>query len=122
MDLKLNYTTHDILIEDNDFVLTQVESESLKQRLIVKLYTWFGEWFLNVNEGTPWRQSILGKNRSKQTIDSILIERITSEPEVEQLVSFTSSIDNQYRIYSMNFVVKSSNNQEQIPIELQLDV
>lgn len=119
-DLKLDDDTHDLAFVNGDFQITQEESESLKQRLIIKLLTFQEEWFLDTTLGTPWYQSILGKNRAKETIDSILKSSILSEPEVIQIESFKSSIDKSNRIYSLNFRVRSTNATESIPVELEL--
>lgn len=119
MDIKLT-NDHDIGIVSNDFTLTETESESLKQRLIIKLLTFQGEWFLNQNEGLPYYQSILGKNRAKETIDTIFKTAILDTPDVISLDSFQSSIDNLTRGYTMSFRVRSNNADEPIPIKLTI--
>lgn len=119
-DLKLDPETHDLKLESGDFKLTLTESESLQQRLKIKLLTFQGEFYLNTQLGVPWFQRIFTKQISKETVDSILKVQIVSEPEVESLINFSSTIDNLNRVYSLNFTVRSSNNAEIIPIELQL--
>ncbi len=119
-DLRLQEDTHDLYFIDNDLVITTEESDSLRQRLIVKLYTFQEEWYLDTTLGTPWYQQIFGKNRSKETIDSIFKQSILEEPEVLQIESFQSSIDRASRIYSLSFRVRSSNAEESIPVELEL--
>lgn len=119
MDIKLT-NDHDIDIVSNDFTLTQTESESLKQRLIIKLLTFQEEWFLDQTEGIPYYQSILGKNRSKESIDTIFKTAILDTPDVVSLLSFQSSIDNLTRIYTMSFKVQSNNAEEATPIELTI--
>ena len=118
-DLKLN-DSHDLSFVDGDFQITTTESESLAQRLLVKLYTFQGEWFLNTNLGVPYYQSILGKGRAKETIDNIFKQKILEEPEVIQVQTFESTLDTQNRIYSLTFQVKSENGIETIPVELNL--
>lgn len=118
MDIKLN-REHDLEFDGNDLKLTSTESESLAQRLIVKLRTFQGEWFLDVNEGIGYYQSILGKNRAKETIDLIFKNAILSEPEVVNIISFESSISPQ-RVYQLRFKVRSLNGDEGIPVELTI--
>lgn len=118
-DLKLDAQTHDLIFESGDFKITRVESESLVQRLKIKLSTWSGEWFLDTTLGVPYFETIFKKGTAKETIDNIFKVRIVSEPEVEALLSFESSIDKTFRIYSLVFTVRSSNGVETIPIELQ---
>jgi len=119
MDLLLG-NNYDLLIDNSDFSLTTNKSESLKQRLTIKLLTFKNEWFLNENLGVPYYQSILRKNRSKESIDIIFKNAILEEEDVLGITSFSSSFDNQYRTYSLNFVVRSANNNENIPIELDI--
>lgn len=119
-DLKLDLANHDIQFENGDFALTLTQSESLQQRLTIKLLTFMGEWYLNLNEGIPYFQSIFGKNRSKESIDLILKRAIISEPEVLQLVEFQSFIDSSTRLYSLSFRVRSANDDSIIPIEIEL--
>lgn len=119
MDIKLT-SDHDLDITSGDFTLTETESESLRQRLVIKLLTFQGEWFLNQNEGIPYYQSILGKNRAKETIDTIFKTAILNTPDVISLDSFQSSIDNRTRAYSLSFRVRSNNANEPIPVELTI--
>jgi len=117
MDIKLSTLDHDIEFDGSDFTLTQTESEGLAQRLRVKLKTFAGEWFLDVNEGIPYYESILGKRRAKETIDIIFQNAILEEPEVISLSSFESEITPQ-RIYKMRFTVRPSDGDEGIPVDL----
>lgn len=116
MDIKLN-TDHDLDFDGEDLKLTSTESESLAQRLKVKLRTFKEEWFLDVDEGIPYYQSIFGKNRAKETIDIIFKNAILAEPEVVHILSFNSTISPQ-RIYHLSFTVLSENGGEGIPVDL----
>jgi len=118
MDIKLN-SEHDLAFDGYDLTLTTTESESLAQRLIIKLRTFRGEWFLNVDEGISYYESILGKNRAKETIDLIFKNAILSEPEVVNIISFESSISPQ-RVYQLRFKVRSLDGDEGIPVELTI--
>lgn len=116
MDIQLN-DDHDIDFDGKDFKLTPTESKSLAQRLRVKLLTFRDEWYLDVNEGIPYFQSILGKNRAKETIDLIFKNAILSEPEVLHIISFESEITPQ-RIYKLRFTVRSRDDDEGVPVDL----
>lgn len=119
MDLKLG-DGHDLKFVDNDLVLTTTESESLAQRLTIKLLTFEGEWYLDSEEGIPYFQSIFGKNRSKESVDAIFKKAITEEPEVEALLSYQSDIDDLARVFSVSFTVRSSNSQENVPVNVNI--
>ena len=119
-DIKLDNQTHDLIYENGDLKLTLNQSESLAQRLKVKLSTFQGEWFLNDQLGLPYYQRIFTKGVSKATVDTIYLRAISSEPEVIQVLDFDSSMDNANRIYSLSFKVRSMNDPNPIPIEIQL--
>lgn len=119
MDLKLG-NDHDLELIEGDFVLTSNESESLAQRLKIKILTFEGEWYLDVDEGVPYFQSIFGKNRSKESVDAIFKKTITEEPEVEALLSYESNISEVTRVFSVSFTVRSSNEDENIPVNVDI--
>ncbi len=119
-DIKLSSPGHDLIFENGDFVLTRTESESLTQRLKVKLLTFQGEWFLDGGLGIPYFQSIFRKGVSKATVDSIFLRAISEEPEVQQILEFNSDFDNLSRSYSLSFTVLSNDSSEPIPIEIEL--
>lgn len=120
MDLKLGDLDHDLLFVDNDLVVTTERSESLAQRLKVKLLTFRGEWFLDDRVGIPYFQSIFGKNRSKESVDAIFKQAIISEPEVESLIEYQSTLDSTYRVFSLSFKIKSVDEDEPSLIEFEI--
>ena len=55
MDLKLDATAHDLIIENYDLVLVDgidLVRQAIKQRLLLVLE----EWFLDDTIGVPWYQ------------------------------------------------------------------
>lgn len=116
MDIQLG-ENHDIEIVDGDFRLTPTEQLSIRQKLIIKLLTIQSEWFLNSNEGIPYFTSIFGKNRSKETIDTIYKRAILSTEGVLEIISFRSNITPQ-REYVMQFIVRTVEDTVLEPIEL----
>ncbi len=116
MDIQLG-ENHDIEIVDCDFKLTPTEQLSIRQKLIIKLLSFKGDWFLNAEEGLPYYESILGKSRSKETIDTIYKRAILSTEGVLEIVSFRSNITPQ-REYVMQFIVRTVEDTVLEPIEL----
>lgn len=86
---------------------TTTTSENLAQRLKIKLQTFFGEWFLDGTIGVDYFGQIFGKNRSKQSVDAIFQSEILKEREVLQITSFNSTLNQQTRVYSLVFEVKT---------------
>lgn len=119
MDLRLG-TNHDLVFIDNDLQVTETQDESLAQRLLVKLQTFQGEWYLDTLEGVPYFQSIFGKIRSKETVDAIFKRTILNEPEVVSLDEYQSVIDDANRVFSLRFTITSSNADEPTLVEIDI--
>ena len=61
------------------------------QAVITRLLLWTGEWFLDVTDGTPWLQDIIGNNTN---YDFEIQSRILDTPGVTDIVSYSSSVVN----------------------------
>ena len=105
MDILLDEVTHDAIFLNGSTPVTPTVSEGLKQRLKIKLLTFMGEWFLDTNYGTPYFQQIVGKNRSKGTLDIIFRQIVAADNDVVTIVKFQSELSIN-RAYSLNFSVK----------------
>lgn len=66
-----------------------VVAQALKTRLLLLT----GEWFLDVTEGTPYAEQILGNNTSG-TYDRAIRERVLETPGVLQISAYTSVLQN----------------------------
>lgn len=107
----------DLGLNGDDFQLVEEEFVSIRQRIIIKIRTYMGEWFLNQNEGVPYYQSIVGKNRSKETIDAIFKRAILTVDGVKSLVYFRSNITAQ-REYVVQFQAETDEGYLIRPISL----
>ncbi|RJT45653.1 hypothetical protein [Rahnella woolbedingensis] len=66
--------------------------ECVAQAVKTRFELWRGQWFLNVTEGTPYIQSVLGKQRSDVYILAVR-ERIQTTPGVSKIISFNTNND-----------------------------
>lgn len=87
--------------------LTTSTSENLAQRLLIRLRRHKGEWFLDENVGVDYFGQILGKNRNKATVDTIIQSEILKEAEVLQLAEYNSVYDNTLRKLSITFKART---------------
>jgi hypothetical protein len=60
--------------DDGDYTFGQGDDtwlinspEAVAQAIKTRFELWYGQWFLDTTEGTPWIQSVLGKQRPKFT-------------------------------------------------------
>lgn len=93
---------------------TQPFTQTVSQRLKIRLLTFRNEWFLDTNYGVPWFQEILGKKPSKSKVDQILQQQILLENGVKEIVSFSSTLIN--RQYSLKFQVRVISGEVTAPI------
>lgn len=108
MDLKLDEVTHDCLWVNGPLrksETTQPYTETVAQRLKIRLLTFMGEYFWDTSYGVPYWQRLLGvKQTSKAAIDLIFNQKILEEPGIKEIVTFNSTFSN--RIYSLTFSVR----------------
>lgn len=76
-DLAMNIKTHDLIIENNDLMIID-NAERVAQQIKITLCFWYGEWFLDITDGTPYLEHILIKNPNLSHIRQIISERIKS--------------------------------------------
>lgn len=107
MDLLLNADNSDLIFHNGPLTkeyTTQPFTQTVAQRLLIRLRTFRGEWFINTEYGVPYWQEILGKKPGKSRVDAIFQEQILLEDGVKEIISFNSTFIN--RQYSLTFSVK----------------
>lgn len=88
----------DIVTRGTQFISGRDEiAQTIKTRLALFL----GEYFRNIQEGTPWYEQILGKFVSLDTVEAVLRARIANTPGVIRLTSFSTDFDLDARKYSL---------------------
>ena len=108
MDIKL---TTDNDIEVVGYAMSLIDGdEAIKQRLIIALQIFKGEWFLDTDLGVPYYQTIFQKGVTKDVVDSILKRKIEDVEGISRIVSFTSTLNNATRDYTCTFVCKTTTN------------
>lgn len=117
MDIRLN-SDHDIDMTNLSMSFTDDSNgESIQQRLKIKLWSFQGEWYWNTDYGVPYFQSILGqKATSKEDVDDIFRDQITSTPGVISLLSYSSDFDSTLRAFSLDFKVLATDG----PVDVSL--
>ncbi len=63
------------------------------------LKLWLGEWYLNLNAGTPYPDGVVGKH-SQATADQTLIAQVTNIEWVTSLQNWKSTVNPNTRRYS----------------------
>lgn len=91
--------TGDIVTSGKQFT---TEVEEIAQTVKTRLRLFIGEYFRDVTDGTPWWESILGKEGTLSSKEAIIKSRILRTDGVVRLVSFSTDFDINTRIYTVN--------------------
>lgn len=70
--------------------------ECVAQAVVTRLRLLAGEWFLDLEEGTPYQTRVLGK-QTPQSYDPLLRARILQTEGVREIASYTSAFDGETR-------------------------
>jgi len=103
-DLALNYGTWDLAIHDNDLILFD-DAARVAQQIQITLKFWYGEWFLDTEQGVPYLEYILIKNPNFAHIRQILTEQITGVEGVVTLDSLEFDYNPQERTLDVEYSV-----------------
>ena len=78
--------------------------EAVGQAVRTRLLLWLGEWFLNIDEGTPYMQGILGKY-SVDVANITIQDRVFGTQGLTDITNFESEIDPDTRNLSVQFSI-----------------
>ncbi|MDQ8034973.1 hypothetical protein CEG14_15540 [Bordetella genomosp. 1] len=84
--------------QQNDFL--RDTPLAVGQAVKTRLALWRGEWFLDVREGMPWREEVLGERRTP-THDAAIRQRILATPGVTEIAGYESRLDPESRRLSV---------------------
>lgn len=101
---RLDVTTGDIVTSGVQFISGQ---EEIAQTIRTRLRLFLGEYFRNINEGTPWFQSILNKRGTLSNKDAIIKQRILQTDGVTQIIEYSADYDIDSRLYSIKCIVST---------------
>lgn len=76
--------------------------DEIAQTVKTRLRLFLGEYFRDVTDGTPWWESILGKEGTLSSKEAIIKNRIVRTEGVIRLVSFSTDFDINTRVYTVN--------------------
>jgi len=86
-DLALN-SDHDIYVGDDGDLQMISASDQVAQYVEIRLLSYYGEWFLDITQGTPYFQSILGRVFHPEEAAAILRRRVLNTDEVTKIENF----------------------------------
>lgn len=66
--------------------------EAVAQAVKTRFALWYGQWLLDKTEGTPWIQSVLGKQKP-ETYNLAIRKRILETRGVKSILSFNTTVN-----------------------------
>lgn len=88
------------------------------QAVLTRLRFELGQWFLDLDDGTPWNTRVLGKYTGN-TRDPVIRSRVLGTEGVRFLLEYSSHTDPETRGYGVNMVIDTIYGQSQ-PIRVPL--
>lgn len=95
--------SHDLYLGSRSSIAVVTDGEAVAQGVLTRLRLFLGEWFLDVNEGTPWYQDVLIDTPDIRVIEVDLKARILEDPRVLSLLSFDLEYDRATRGITLSF-------------------
>jgi len=92
-------------------------SACVAQALLTRLKLWQGEWFVDVTDGTPYLQQVLGERPGKNP-DAAIKNRILGTPGVTGINSYSSQFDGATRTFTVTANVQTQYGAASVSITL----
>lgn len=70
--------------------------EAVAQAIKTRFLLWYGQWFLDTTAGTPWIQSVLGKQKP-EIYNMAIRQRILDTQGVDSISEFNTTVDSATR-------------------------
>lgn len=78
--------------------------EAVAQACKTRLQLWLGEWFLDLDDGTPYLQGVLGKH-SQPVPDLTIVDRARGTEGLTGLTDYQSTVDPDTRTMDVSFKI-----------------
>jgi len=83
------------------------DARGVGQLVETRLLLWTGQWYLNVDDGTPWLTRVLGKYTADFR-DVTIQQRILATPNVTGIQGYNSQTDRQTRAWTVEATIETS--------------
>ena len=113
MALKLNLNTRDLEFDNSKHLKIANKTEDVQQRLILKTELMKGEWYLDKNEGIPWKEifSETGEDQVKMARTAIR-NMLNNDKGVVEIKELNVWQDLKTNILNTNFKVIATDSNE----------
>lgn len=91
-------------------------AEEIAQTVKTRLRLFLGEYFRDITDGTPWYESILGKEGTLSSKEATIKNRIIRTDGVTGLAEFTTGFDINTRVYTVKAVILTIHGQAEVNV------
>lgn len=81
--------------------------DGVAEACVYRLQLSVGDWWLDLNAGTPWQTEVIGV-RTEATRDPVIRSRILGTPGVAGIMEYSSALDRNTRGWSVNAVIHTN--------------
>lgn len=106
-DLKLDESSHDLVIEDDDLVIVDGVA-AVSQEVKIRLQFFLGEWFLDTRIGVPYFEKILGQKPRITALKGLFRKAIMSTPGMISMSDYFVTYEGTTRVLTVRFTGKAS--------------
>ena len=106
-DIAMNINTNDLVLQDGDIFVID-NAERVAQQIVIQLRFWYGEWFLDVQNGVPYLERVLLKNPNLNHIRQIFREAIEKVPDVTKVDYVELYYDEPNRSLSVSYSAQTN--------------
>lgn len=89
---------------DNTWLINS--PETVAQAIKTRFLLWYGQWFLDTTTGTPWIQSVLGKQKP-EIYNMAIRQRILDTAGVDSISDFNTTVNSATRRVSFTATVNT---------------
>lgn len=79
---------------------------AVAQAVMTRLKLWEGEWFIDLQEGTPYLNGVMGKYTS-DTIDPLIKDRILNTEGVVEILEYSAIYNPDLRNYAITVKIST---------------
>lgn len=97
----------DMIFGSNQAAFHRDTPDAVAQIIESRLQLWEGQWYLDLDEGTPYETQVFGK-RTEAMRDPALRARILDTPGVSEIASYTSVLNRDTRGFSVSATVTTN--------------
>jgi hypothetical protein len=112
------------LTADGDYSFGQQQAdfyrnvpEAVGQAVLTRLELFTGQWFLDSDEGTPWRTDVLGKY-TRDSYDAVIQARILDTEGVTRIDDYTSAFNENTRKLTVSATITTAYGQTTVTTTL----